>query len=768
VKIIFWMSLVGVLYTYAGYPVAMWMLARLRPRPWKAAPINPSVSIVLAVHNGVSLLPRKIQHLLDLDYPNIREIIIVSDGSTDDTAELLVRQKHSLIKTIVLREHGGKAAAINAGVAEATAEIILFVDIRPEVATGAIQHLVGNFADPKVACVAGELILREAGHDAASAAVGGLYWRYEQWIRKCEAVFDSPVGVYGGFYAIRRKLFVQQPAGLILDDMFQPLSIIRQGYRSVLDPLACVYDTWPENVEGEFHRKVRTLAGNFQLIQLAPWTLTPRNRVLFQLVSHKVMRLIVPYLLALLLVSTVVLSATYALCAAFAALQILGWIVAIAGLRYRIPVLHRIAAPASALLVLNAAAVVGLYKFLFARGPLWKIWNSGRPEALRSTPETENLASPDAIACGAETEIGKRSFTDSQQRREHRPAMIYKKNTLFISVLGIGAIVTGLAIHYHIVNVKAAKLEHVVPPAPYFPPGAIWTQDVSHAPVDPNSSEIIAWLADAGGWGNNNRMQIDFSLRVLQADAATPFVPFRKGEQFYSQDSDLVTAFPLPAGGGIEGQPGYQCDTDQNDCHLIVVDRSHGKLYEAYQANYADGALTANGVVVWNLNRIYPASGRGDQCSSTDAAGFPIAPLLFNADELATGSINHAIRFILPNPRIRAHVFVHPATHAGAPRGPVTAPPMGARFRLKASFDMSKLTPAAQVVARAMQKYGMFLSDGGNIALTAQNDTDTKAKYTDMDFGSHDLQDIKVTDFEVLDLGKPIRLTDDCELSRER
>jgi len=128
------------------------------------------------------------------------------------------------------------------------------------------------------------------------------------------------------------------------------------------------------------------------------------------------------------------------------------------------------------------------------------------------------------------------------------------------------------------------------------------------------------------------------------------------------------------------------------------------------------------------------------------------------------GHIDHAIRFILPNPRIRAHVFVHPATHAGAPRGSVDAPPMGARFRLKANFDMSKLTPAAQVVARAMQKYGMFLSDGGNIALTAQNDADTKAKYADIDFGSHDLYDLKVTDFEVLDLGTPIRLTDDCVL----
>jgi serine/threonine-protein kinase len=335
--------------------------------------------------------------------------------------------------------------------------------------------------------------------------------------------------------------------------------------------------------------------------------------------------------------------------------------------------------------------------------------------------------------------------------------------TLVISMVGIAAILAGYVLHNHIVKVKAARLEHAVAPAAYFPAGAIWTKDISHAPLDPQSSTIIAWLADAGGWGFG-KMNVDFGLRVLQANANTPFVPFRKGPGFYNEDSDVVSTIPLPAGGGIEGVQGYQCP--DGDCHLIVADRSHGKLYEAYQANYADGALSANDLAVWDLNRIYPPSGRGDQCTSADAAGFPIAPLLFNADELAAGSINHAIRFILPNPRIRAHVFVHPATHAGNPLGPVTAPPMGAHFRLKASFDLSKLTPAAQVVARAMQKYGMFLSDGGNMALTAQNDRDTTAKYTDMDFGSHDLQALKVTDFEVLELGTPIRRGGDCVLNR--
>lgn len=389
-KIIFWLSLIGVLYTFVGYPAIMWVLARLWPRRWKVASITPSVSVVLAVHNGASLLPGKIEHLLGLDYANLKEIIIISDGSNDGTAELLVRQHHPRINTIVLEEHRGKAVAVNAGMAKATADVIVFVDIRPEIAPGAIQQLVSNFADGTVGCVSGNLILRHDGHDATSGAVGGFYWRYEQWLRTCEAASDSPVGVYGGFYGIRRRLAVRQPDGIILDDMFQPLAIIRQGYRSVVDLRACVYDMWPKDVEGEFHRKVRTLAGNFQLFQLAPWTLTPRNRVLFRLISHKVLRLVVPYLLVSMFVSAIALAASSPVYAALAAFQLFGWAIAIVGLRYRIPALHRVAAPAGALLMLNAAAVVGFYKFLFTRGPLWKIWISGKQGEKSPIPETKS------------------------------------------------------------------------------------------------------------------------------------------------------------------------------------------------------------------------------------------------------------------------------------------------------------------------------------------------------------------------------------------
>ena len=375
-KIVFWLSLVVIGYTYVGYPIVAYLLARLRPRAWRSAAVDKTVSVIMAVHNGAGLLRGQIEHLASLDHRYVREVIIVSDGSNDGTAEILGEVNEPRFKTIVLEQQGGKATALNHGIAIATGEILLFVDIRPKIAEGAVAQLLRNFADPSVGCVAGELMLSHEGHDAAASAVSGVYWRYEQWIRNCEAAWDSPVGVYGGFYAARRELVTEYPAGIILDDMFQPLAIIRQGYRSVLDRSAFVMDKWPEKVTGEFQRKVRTLAGNYQLIALAPWILSWKNRVWLQLVSHKLLRLVVPYMFVLSLLSSTVLGTNSNGWRVVAGLEWGFWLMALLGLRIRIPGIHKIAAPAGALLVLNVAAVAGLYKFLFTTGPLWKIWSA--------------------------------------------------------------------------------------------------------------------------------------------------------------------------------------------------------------------------------------------------------------------------------------------------------------------------------------------------------------------------------------------------------
>ena len=287
-----------------------------------------------------------------------------------------------------------------------------------------------------------------------------------------------------------------------------------------------------------------------------------------------------------------------------------------------------------------------------------------------------------------------------------------------------------------------------------------WKHDVSQAPVDPQSGVIIANLAAAGGFGNG-RFQIDFSIAVLTADASAPYRSFTPTGDFYSLDCDLAPV-PVPLSGALEGESGYSCVGD-GDCHLIVLHEPTNRLYEMWRADITDGVFRGGCLAIWNLDRIYPASGRGEQCTSADAAGLPIAPLLFTADELEAGVIDHAIRFILPNPRMQAGFYVHPASHAGAPSGQ-GMPPYGARFRLRADYPLSSLPDeGTRAIARALQRYGMILSDGGNIALTAADDRFTSAKWDDvLPSGSTGLAAIQVTDFVMVDAGSRIPLTYDC------
>ncbi len=302
--------------------------------------------------------------------------------------------------------------------------------------------------------------------------------------------------------------------------------------------------------------------------------------------------------------------------------------------------------------------------------------------------------------------------------------------------------------------------EPVAPGNDYFPRGAVWYQDVSAAALDPQSAQAIAWLQNAGGWGLG-RMQIDFSIEVLTASDSTPLRSFVPTSDHFSPDCDFDPV-PVPAGGALEGETGYECESD-GDCHLIVAQRSQNRLFEMWRANIVGGTFYGGCLAVWDMSRVYGPEGRGENCTSADAAGYPIAPLLFTADEVASGEITHAIRFILPNSRIRNGVYVHPATHStGAASAPSPAPPYGARFRLRADYPLASLpNEAARVVARALQRYGMFLADGGNVALTAQSDRFTTAKWSGL-LGSRDLQAIQVSDFQMVAGGARIVYTGDC------
>jgi hypothetical protein len=300
-----------------------------------------------------------------------------------------------------------------------------------------------------------------------------------------------------------------------------------------------------------------------------------------------------------------------------------------------------------------------------------------------------------------------------------------------------------------------------------------WTKDVSGLSKASSSDAIITALAGMGGWGNGNDFQIDFSIPLFYGNSATPRMtvvgPSGGGYCYNGPDCDSVPLqMPIPTGANMEGSTNLVCDVTYNtpgqgDCHILVVERDQKKLYELYNSTSSGNDIAALGAFVWDLTKAYPDNERGDQCTSADAGGFPIAALLPTADEVASGTVKHALRFILPNARMKKDVYVHPASHAGTPSsGNANAPPYGVRFRLKSTFDETPFNTGEKVILQAMKQYGMLLSDGGQIALTFADDRTTTAKWAGQGITATSFSAIKVTDFEVVDLGSDIALTDNC------
>jgi cellulose synthase/poly-beta-1,6-N-acetylglucosamine synthase-like glycosyltransferase len=375
---LYWSSLGLIAYTYVGYPALINALARLRPRRPRTSTIEPTVTVVLAVHNEQQSIARKLDNLLALDYPEEKlQVVIVSDASTDETDAIVAGYQDRHPRRVVLVrlvEQAGKAAAINRGMLRARGEVVLFCDARQHVDEGALRALVPHFADPQVGAVSGELVLEgERGP--------GVYWRYEKLIRAAEGLWDSVVGATGALYGIRRHLYKELPAGTLLDDVYTPMQVVLQGYRVLFEPEAKVYDREAE-LEGEFARKARTLAGNFQLVELMPQLLSPfKNRVLLQFVSHKLLRLLCPYALVTLLASNIVLVATGApgwpLYVFTLAGQLAGYGLAIKG-AVAGEEAGRLARVSHTFVVLNLAAVEGLRRFV-SRELKWTTTRSNEP-----------------------------------------------------------------------------------------------------------------------------------------------------------------------------------------------------------------------------------------------------------------------------------------------------------------------------------------------------------------------------------------------------
>lgn len=308
VLLAFWASLFVVVFTYVGYP--LWILAwgRLFPKPVRKRAYFPRVTAILAVHNAAESAVSKVENLLSLDYPaGSLDIVVACDGCTDATADALRNIASRRVRIVEFPHRRGKAACLADVAGMAAGEVLLMVDVRQRLEPDALSRLVANFADQDIGAVSGELcFLDEEGGFAANV---GAYWRYEKMIRNAEARSGSVVGVTGALYAIRRDLYVPLPAGTVLDDVLTPMNVVRDGYRVVFEAGAVAWDTPSTTSTQERVRKVRTLAGNYQAVAIAPWLVIPfQNPLWFRFVSHKLLRLAVPWLLCILAASSAVLA----------------------------------------------------------------------------------------------------------------------------------------------------------------------------------------------------------------------------------------------------------------------------------------------------------------------------------------------------------------------------------------------------------------------------------------------------------------------------
>ena len=369
---VFWAAAAVIVYAYVGYPLLLWVRSWCSPRPVMRGTNTPPVSAVMVVRNEEAVIGPKLRNLLTLDYPPEQlEVVVVSDGSNDGTAAVLAEfaERDSRVRTVVKPESRGKAAGLNDAIGAARGDVLLFTDARQQIESGALRLLIENFGDPEVGAASGELMLG----DPASGETGrgmGLYWRIEKKIRELESASGSVAGATGAIYCARRTLLDSLPEGTVLDDVLLPMQVVRRGSRVIFDSRARAWDSPDLGSSREFARKVRTLSGNYQLLQLAPWLLGSGNAIRFEFVSHKLLRLAVPFALLALLVASIFLPAPFYRVALFAQIAFYGLsVIALGGMK--IGPLSRIADPARTFVVLNSAAMVAFVNFVTGRKAVW-------------------------------------------------------------------------------------------------------------------------------------------------------------------------------------------------------------------------------------------------------------------------------------------------------------------------------------------------------------------------------------------------------------
>jgi len=355
-------------YIILGYPLLLAALARWRPKPLRKELRDRTVTVLLAVYNGEKWIRAKLESILQLDYPrDLVEILVISDGSTDHTDAIAAEfqtQGVSLLRV----PHGGKAAALNAGIARAAGDILFFTDVRQRLAPGTLRHLVACLGDPGVGGASGQMVFVEGGRGGEADV--GHYWRFEKWLRDKLTAVDSLLVATGCIYALRRELARPLPAGALIDDAYLPLAAVLQGYRFVFERQAIAYD-YPTRLEVEFQRKVRTLAGLFQVVRSYPKLMNVITPVGFHFFSYKLGRLLLPYALLVVAVSSFWLPKAWAVAAVGGQALLYG----LAAVDHWIPagsLLKRPSATCRTFVVFNAAALCAGAVLFVPANRLWK------------------------------------------------------------------------------------------------------------------------------------------------------------------------------------------------------------------------------------------------------------------------------------------------------------------------------------------------------------------------------------------------------------
>lgn len=377
---IFWAATLTVAYTFVIYPLLIALVAQFKRKTLaQLAPLPSSFSLILAVRNEQTHIRRRLTELAGiLKNSHVpAEIIVVCDGSTDDTPRIARTFISPTIKIVELPTNLGKAVAINHAAAESQREILIFADARQIWEEDAVQELLACFQDPRVGAVSGQLVLKSS--DGKLAGVG-MYWKFEKWLRANEAQVHSQIGVTGAICAVRKELLPLLPAGIILDDVYWPMQVVMQGWRVVYQPEAIAFDQLPDRSSDELRRKVRTLVGNFQLLTMNPNLLLPWKNILWwQFLSHKIMRLIAPWALLIMLASSAIIENGIYRGLFFALVGCL--VVGVLGMLTPLGTKNRLFSIAGSFLLLQFAAWLAFWYWIFGRSG--RIWSS-----LPSSPAT--------------------------------------------------------------------------------------------------------------------------------------------------------------------------------------------------------------------------------------------------------------------------------------------------------------------------------------------------------------------------------------------